>query len=139
MKSTKIQIGFALFVEEFVTVVFAGMQKDGHPLGISIERLIPLISCPYKSFLLFSYCSSTTLICAGLFFVFLKVHLMFSACSILSFIIAKRNAISNRCTISCAWHHIWFMVMSITFCNEYYLCAWQQKKYEANARCSGLL
>jgi hypothetical protein len=46
LKSTKIQIGFALFVEEFVTVVFAGMQKDGHPLGISIERLIPLISCP---------------------------------------------------------------------------------------------
>jgi hypothetical protein len=34
---------------------------------------------------------------------------------------------------------IWFMVMSITFCNEYYLCAWQKKNYEANARCSGLL
>jgi hypothetical protein len=42
--------------------------------------------------------------------------------------------------------HIWFMVMSITFfmvmsitfCNEYYR-AWQQKNYEANARCSGLL
>lgn len=37
-KQTKIQVGFALYAEEFVTAVVVEGQKDGHLLLLSIKR-----------------------------------------------------------------------------------------------------
>lgn len=37
-KQTKIQVGFALYVEEFVTAAVVDGQKDGHLLLLSTKR-----------------------------------------------------------------------------------------------------